>query len=305
VKDARDEIRLLLDTLSDYECEHLLSSMGNVAAGERFWEAGIGTVYNEHVKTRSSHNPNNDVIPIIPTDGTGIFAPIPIVKSYPGAEAIDLPLIQSVDAGFVDTLSRRRSRRDYSGGAVSMATLSTLLQHTCGVTGFTRGYGYSRLPLRSFPSCGGLQAPEVYISIQAVEGVPSGLYHYQPLRHALELMRTGNHGPTIGAIALGQPYVETAAGVFLISGYFERMRWKYGERAYRYMCMDVGFLAENLYLVGEALGLGVCAIAGFIDDAVEQLLGIDGQDELALLLATVGVPRGSRIKQEVVSPGSI
>ena len=78
----------------------------------------------------------------------------------------------------------------------------------------------------------------------------------------------------------------------MLTGYYDRLRWKYGERAYRYMCMDTGFLAENLYLAAEAMGLGACAIAGFIDDAVEKLLGVDGKSEVVLLLATVGVRRG-------------
>jgi SagB-type dehydrogenase family enzyme len=106
-------------------------------------------------------------------------------------------------------------------------------------------------------------------------------------------MRPDDHGPLLHALALGQDYVQSAAVVFIITGYYERLAWKYGERAYRYMCMDVGFLGENLYLVSEGLGLGACAIAGFIDDAVEDLLDIDGRDELALLLVSVGVPRAS------------
>jgi SagB-type dehydrogenase family enzyme len=77
--------------------------------------------------------------------------------------------------------------------------------------------------------------------------------------------------------------------VFMITGCFDRLRWKYGERAYRYMCMDIGYLGQSLYLVGEALGLGVCAIAGFMDDAIEQFLGVDGRDEIPLLLTTVGI----------------
>ncbi|MCM3905797.1 MAG: hypothetical protein ND866_29240, partial [Pyrinomonadaceae bacterium] len=188
---AREEIRLLLNALSDYECDHLLSMMGDVAAGERLWETGIGTVYNEHVKTRLSQMENNNIVPAAPTDETGIFAPIPIVKSYPRAERIQLPEPDSVDVGIIGTLAHRRSRRDYIGGTVSAAQLSTLLQHACGITGFTVGYGYKRLPLRSFPSCGGLQAPEVYISVQAVEGMPHGIYHYNLLDHVLELIRPG------------------------------------------------------------------------------------------------------------------
>ena len=53
--------------------------------------------------------------------------------------------------------------------------------------------------------------------------------------------------------------------------------------------MDVGFLGENLYLVAEALNLGACAISGFAQDAAEELLGVDGKRELALLLLTIGM----------------
>lgn len=55
------------------------------------------------------------------------------------------------------------------------------------------------------------------------------------------------------------------------------------------MCVDIGYLGQNIYLVAEALG--ACAIAGFVDDALEQLLGVDGKNEMILLLTAVGVPR--------------
>ena len=159
------------------------------------------------------------------------------------------------------------------------------------MTGRTAGYGYERLPLRSFPSCGGLQSPEIYLSVQHVTDLAPGIYHYQAQQHALELVRQGPHGQAMRKLALDQEHVEKAAAVLVITGVFERLRWKYRERAYRYMCVDVGCLTQNLYLVGEALGLSVCAIAGFVDDAVEHLLGIDGEDELALLLVTIGAAR--------------
>ena len=165
-----------------------------------------------------------------------------------------------------------------------------MLHHAGGVTGTTAGYGYERLPLRSFPSCGGLQSPEIYLSVQAAADIAPGLYHYQPQQHALELMREGNCGQAMSKIALDLEFVEKAAAVLIVTGSFERLRWKYGERAYRYMCVDVGCLTQNIYLVGEALGLAVCAIAGFVDEAVEHLLGVDGEDELALLLIAIGAP---------------
>lgn len=287
----KEELQRLVGVMSEYECGHLLRAVEDIIVGERFWETEVSTFYNEYVKTRSlsSGNVTSNIIPAGPAKEAGIFAPIPIIKSYRNVEKIELPAANRLSAPITETVLHRRSRRDYTGGKISLEDLSTLLQHACGCTGFITGYGYNRLPLRSFPSCGGLQVPEVYLSIQAVDQVPAGLYHYRAIDHVLEALKLGNHGPTIRDLTLGQAYAETSAVVFFITGCFQRLRWKYGERAYRYMCMDVGFLGENLYLAGEALGLGVCAIAGFIDDATEQFLEIDGKDEIALLITTVGV----------------
>ncbi len=287
---AKDEIARLIDILSEYECGHLLAAFQQVAAGERFWELEISAVYNEHVKTRllDTGQGTDDVVPAGPHEEHGIFAPIPIVKSYPGAERITLPSPRALNASVGETLLQRRSRRDYTGAAIDQEQLATLLHYACGVTGSLAGYGYRHLPLRTFPSSGGLQAPEVYLSIQAVTDIAPGLYHYHPIDNVLESMRPGQHGSMLAALSFQQPYLATASVVFLITGCFERMRWKYGQRAYKYMCMDVGYLGQNLYLVAEAMGLGACAIAGFVDDAMEQLLEIDGRNEMILFLTTVG-----------------
>jgi SagB-type dehydrogenase family enzyme len=68
----------------------------------------------------------------------------------------------------------------------------------------------------------------------------------------------------------------------------ERSRWKYRQRAYRYIYLDAGHMAQNLYLVAEAIGLGVCAIGAFFDDKVNSIIGVDGLEETAIYLATVG-----------------
>src|SRR5262249_52983482 len=153
-----------------------------------------------------------------------VFAPIPIVKSYSASDRLQLPTPEHLNATFTETLTSRRSRRDYSGAALSLSQLSTLLQHACGTTGFVAAYEYQRLPLRSFPSSWGLQSPEVYLSVQAVDSVPVGLYHYHPVDHVLELLKLGNHGPALRAVTFDQPYMETSAVIFLITGYYERLR---------------------------------------------------------------------------------
>jgi SagB-type dehydrogenase family enzyme len=288
---AKEEVHRVVDLLSDFECEQLACALDRTVAGERFWEDDVAILYNEYVKTRSAELSENfgELIPSMAAGDDGLFFPIPIVKAYEDAARVGLPAPDPVMAGVGECLLRRRSRRDYTGESLSATQLSTVLAHACGSTGASAGYGYSRLPLRSFPSAGGLQAPEVYLSVQAVAGVPAGVYHYHPGNHALELLAAGDHGATLSTVAMGQD-LQRAAVVFVVTGCYARVRWKYGERAYRYMCMDAGFLGQNLCLVAEAMGLGACAIAGFVDDAADRLLGVDGRDELSVLLVSIGCP---------------
>lgn len=288
---AKEEIERLLGSLSEYECAHLLHGFRRVAHGERFWEMEVSALYNEHVKSRSFEAADGvgPAVPAPPQTPAGVFAPVPIAKPAVGTQRVSLPPPASVTAAIGSVLDGRRTRRHYTGGPITAEALSTLLHGTCGVTGSMPGYGYKQLPLRTFPSSGGLQSPEVYLSIQAVDGVPPGLYHFHVQDHALDLLRAGDHGRTLKALALDQDCLATAAVVVLITGCFERLRWKYGERAYKYMCIDIGYVGQNLYLVAEALRLGACAIAGFLDEGIERFLELDNPSEIPLLLTSIGV----------------
>jgi SagB-type dehydrogenase family enzyme len=70
------------------------------------------------------------------------------------------------------------------------------------------------------------------------------------------------------------------------------MYWRYLERGYRYLHLDAGHICQNLYLAAEPIGCGVCAIAAFDDDAVNAFLGIDGVEQFAIYLASLGKKAG-------------
>lgn len=78
--------------------------------------------------------------------------------------------------------------------------------------------------------------------------------------------------------------------VLIWTAMFERCRWKYGERAYRYVYLDAGHVAQNHALAAVSLGLGNCQIAATFDDEVNELLGVDGEEESALCMSVVGRP---------------
>ena len=67
-----------------------------------------------------------------------------------------------------------------------------------------------------------------------------------------------------------------------------RMKWRYGERGYRYLHLDVGHVSQNLYLAAEAIGSGACAIGAFDDDQINSLLEIDGKEQFVIYVAAMG-----------------
>ena len=90
--------------------------------------------------------------------------------------------------------------------------------------------------------------------------------------------------------ALDQDMAFAANAAFIWTAVFERSKWKYGQRAYRYVYLDAGHIAANLALASTALGLGSCQIAALYDDEVNGLLEIDGDEESVLYMSVVGNP---------------
>jgi len=76
--------------------------------------------------------------------------------------------------------------------------------------------------------------------------------------------------------------------VFVWVAVIQRSRQKYRQRAYRYIYLDSGHLAQNLYLAATAMNLGCCAMAAFFDEEVNQIVDVDGAEETAVYLAAIG-----------------
>jgi SagB-type dehydrogenase family enzyme len=184
-------------------------------------------------------------------------------------------------------LARRRSRREYNTGQpLTPAKLSALLWATQGVTA-----RYGAVLFRTAPSAGGLYPVETYLCVRAVEGFAPGIYHFRPRAFDLEYLKRGDLARELAEAALGQTLVMAAHITFIWTAIVERSRWKYRQRAYRYIYLDAGHIGGNLYLAAGALGLGVCAIGAFYDDKVNSILGVDGTEETVIYMATVGWPQ--------------
>jgi SagB-type dehydrogenase family enzyme len=142
---------------------------------------------------------------------------------------------------------------------------------------------------RTVPSAGSRHAFETYLVINKVEGIEPGLYRYIALEHALLPIKVNNTVAERFATACHQQIqVTNSAVTFIWVVVTESMYWRYGERGYRYLHLDAGHDCQNLYLAAEAIGSGVCAIAAFDDDILNQELQLDGEKMWAIYVGALG-----------------
>lgn len=214
----------------------------------------------------------------------------PPLRRYPQARRFELPReLLALEHPLERVLTARASRRDFTAEPLALETLATLLHYTYGLRRTTAAYNTPDFPVRFAPTAGGLQSVELYAIVNAVEGLPRGAYHYDPIGHAVELVNEGNMRRKLVSHAAARPeWLQYATVAIVLAVRPERLTWKYGARGYRLMHMDVGFVGQNVYLVATALGLRTTAFSGFDEDAFNELLHIDGADEFAALMFPVG-----------------
>ncbi len=210
----------------------------------------------------------------------------PTYKRYPEAHKIPLsdPVIRG-GAPLWEVVQQRRSERRFRDVPLKETDLSQLLWAAQGITQQRRDVG-----LRAAPSAGALYPVETYLVIHDVQGVEAGVYHYDVEHHQLEQLGRGDFRTEIAGAALDQRMAAQASVVFAWTAVFERSKWKYGQRAYRYVYLDAGHIAQNTALAAVALGLGSCQIAALYDEEVNDLLGVDGISESTIYMTVVGRP---------------
>lgn len=214
-------------------------------------------------------------------------------KKYTTATRVVLPRPRRLASSSLQEASdQRRSATGFDPRRViSLGQLSTLLDFAYGLRKGPRKAGETR---RVVPSAGALYPMEFYILASRVSGLSSGvLCHYQHRDHSLELIGSCDARESLDSV-LAQETMTDAAAVVFITGCLPRVAWKYGERAYRYVLLEAGHVAQNVCLAGAATGVAVCPVAGFYDDVVHDLLWIDGVSEIVVYALCIGRHRTRR-----------
>ncbi len=197
----------------------------------------------------------------------------------------------------VDVIRSRKSHRIYTKEALSREELSFLLWATQGVREIVTEEGITYVK-RTVPSAGNRHPIETYINIHRVEGFQPGLYRYLPLDHSLvqqkldpslpEQVKRGSRNQNSQTDDDPYYFIKEAAVVFIWTAIPYRSEWRYHKAAARLIALDAGHICQNLYIAAGAIGAGTCAVGAFNQTQMNEVIGVDGEDEFVLYMAPVG-----------------
>jgi len=174
-------------------------------------------------------------------------------RRFDGAPLIELPLLVSDGKKFIPEFN--------------LTSVAALLELSLGLSSWKQ-FGPDRWALRCNPSSGNLHPAEGYVISTNINGLENGVYHYAPHEHALEQRGTYMASDQKPQVLIG------------LSSILWREAWKYGERAFRYVQLDVGHAIGAFRYAAKALGLQI-KLLSLDDTSISQLLGLNRAADFA------------------------
>ena len=162
----------------------------------------------------------------------------------------------------LDLASRPVPYKEYPGIPIEPLPpyLDRMLRLSAGVVRRRGDYEF-----RTYSSAGALYPIEVYVA------TVDGLFHFHPREVGLRRLRDDDVRAALGG----------GETVLALTGILARTAWKYDARGYRHLFWDAGTMLANLLELapGEAR-----VLTGFVDDDVNAVLDVDGEEEAAVAL---------------------
>jgi SagB-type dehydrogenase family enzyme len=170
---------------------------------------------------------------------------------------------------------RRGSARKFAQTPIELAQLSTILERA------TRG-----LPA-DFLEPEGIPLNDLYVIVNAVEGIDPGAYVFHRDRKALECLKTGNFRAQAGHLGLDQQLpADAAVNIFFLAD-LQKILERFGNRGYRAAQLEAGIVSGKLYLAAYAQRVSATGLT-FYDDEVIQFFSPHAQGKSAIMLVAIG-----------------
>jgi len=152
-----------------------------------------------------------------------------------------------------ETIQRRGSTRQFAPTPITSDDLATAL------------WAATRPVPADVPS--GLV--ELFLIVNAVEGVAPGAYRYLPHEHALETIEAGQFRERAGFLCLEQPIAAAAAAVIFFLAPLDALIARWGDRAYRLANLEAGLAGGRAYLAAYGGSFGASGLT-FYDRLVVE-----------------------------------
>ncbi|HEX4694653.1 SagB/ThcOx family dehydrogenase [Sphingomonas sp.] len=253
------------------------STVGRSAQAATAWE-----LLHENAKIgRYTRGPSDDRViahmqslwPVLPMgDGTSIDL---------SSDAIELRQPAS------EAMIARATPQGFAATPISRATFATILRLACGATS-DRGPAATPRYLRTSPSAGGLYPIEMFVAVYRVDDVASGLYYVDFRGPSLARIGDEKTAEAAAACFIQTDVAASSAVLVLFAAVFQRTTFKYGNRGYRFACIEAGHIAQNLNLAAVASGCAAHNLGGYRDRELDRLLDLDGLDQSVIYATAVG-----------------
>ena len=168
--------------------------------------------------------------------------------------------------------------------------LARLLYCCAGITK-RKPYPGGEILFRAASCTGALYEIELYAVCGDLNGLPAGVYHFNPRDFVLERLRSGDFRSLLAEATGREPWLSKAPVTIVSTGTYWRNAWKYRARTYRHFGWDNGTILANLFAMSRSLGFPHRLVLGFADQEVNGLLGLEVDREVSLSLAAIGSGR--------------
>lgn len=209
--------------------------------------------------------------------------------------SVSLPAPMKAHA-FFDLLRNRRTTRCFDlSSPLPFKKLATILYYTYGCHGLATFGGALTLLKKTSPSGGALHPTEAFLLLRRVDGLSTGLYHYDVQDHGLNLLRTLSE-EECDELSLQftghQTHFACAHALVVNVTRFRRNFWKYRyhKKAYRGLIMDVGHISQTFYLVCTTLKLGAFVTCAINEDDIERAFDLDPLEYGVISVSGCGLP---------------
>ncbi len=274
------KVNRLLDVDDQREVAFSMVTIGRTADANRPFKSDISPLNYETVRL-SQHDVDYPAMREMHAAST-LETPDEVRQWRPASASggrVPQPIDSSADDSIERVILRRGSSRRFKRESISLDQLHTILRSS------TRGIDSDFLQSPSD------QLNDLYLIVNAVDGLESGAYFYEREREGLVLLKSGDFRNEAQYLGLQQALPgDASAAIFLLAdlhAIFARL----GNRGYRAVQLEAGIMGGRMYIAAYAQRLGATGLT-FFDDDVVDFFSPHAARKSAIFLVAVG--RGAK-----------